>query len=377
MPNNTTQSYTDVVQQNLRMREALVATSYRATKRLGVLTAAALGETIRIKLYNVGITTRLMLRVRGRVDVDAVAVAHAWAPHTFLSRINLTDYSNQDRVKCSGIDLFSVNSVRRRSPWGLNNEASAAVITNPTALPTALGDNQEFEYWIEVPLAYDEIDLRGMMLSQTSVGDAYLNCTVNPSAFTVGNVDNLYLSGTVTLPASGSVCTIEAWQDYIYPQDVRYIPPLDVATVYEIEGAQVSTDNLVAGGEKLISIPNVRSVIGTHLGYVFNNTVAAAQTAAANTTDITQWRMIANGTNILYDENDRKRIMEMRMWLNSDLLRGRYFYQYRARPIETALLGNVQIGLTPTNADANSRVHICHESFFVSGLALPGVPQSA
>lgn len=367
----------DYAANNLRMREALVATSYRATKRLGTFTATTLGETIRVKLYNVGITTRLLARVRGRVDVDVAAVAHAWAPHTFLSRINLTDYSNQDRVKCSGIDLYSINSVRRRSPWGLNNEAAAAVFTNPTAMPTAVGDNQEFEYWLEVPLAYDEEDLRGMMLSQTSVGDAYLNLTVNPTALTVANVDNLYLSGTVTVPASGSLCTVEVWQDYIYPQNVQYIPPLDVATVYELEGALVSSDNLTVGGEKLISIPNVRSVIGTHLGYVFNNTVAVAQTAAANTTDITQWRLIANGTNILQDESDRARMMQMRMWLNSDLMRGRYFWQYRSRPIETALLGNVQIGLTPANADANSRVHVCHESFFVSGLALPGIPQSA
>lgn len=354
------------IAQNLQMRDALRATSYKATKRLGTFTAAALGETLRIKLYNVGITTRMLLRVRTQVDIAAVATVSPWAPHTILSRVNLTDYSNQDRVKASGVDMFVLNSVRRRTPWGLNNEAGAATFTNPQAVPTAIANNQTFEFWLEVPLAYDETDLRGMMLSQTSVGEAFLNLTV--ASALVGNVDNVYSAGTVTLDS----VTVEAWQDYIYPQDVRFIPPLDVATVYEIEGAITSTDNLAVGAEKLINIPNVRSVIGQYMRYVFNNTVAAV-----DATDITQWRLIANGTTILLDESDRKRAMEMRAWINGDLLRGAYFYQWRDRPIETALLGNVQIGMTPANADANSRVHTMTESFFAAGLALPGLPQTA
>lgn len=367
MPNGN--SAAALMQQNLRMRDVLKQTSYRFTKDLGVTTGGTLGGTTRVKLYNVGLITRLLVRVTASLTIGtAVAVPSDKAPFNLISTVKLTDFDNVDRVNCTGFELFSVNCARRRTYYGHNNEAAPAVWSNPTT-PTAVA-TAPINFFIEVPVAYDEQDLRGMLLAQTAVGEAYLNITWNSSLLTQNNDDAVYTgaaTSTVVLEA-GTTISAQVWQDFIYPQDIRAIPSLDVATVYELAGNVTSTDNLAANAEKLLSLPNVRTIIGAHYTYLFNNQMSDV--------DVTRWRVIANGNNILSDENNFARLFNMRMWLNSDLREGAYFFVWRERPIETVLYGNVQVGMTPANADANSRMGVCYESFYLKGLALPGLPQT-
>lgn len=362
--------------QNLRMRDMLKQSSFRFRKFLGTFTGGQLNGTTRIKLYNVGLITRLVLKVRADLTIGtAVAVPSDKAPFNAIQSVKLTDFDNTDRVNCSGFQLFTVNCVRRRTYAGFNNEAAPGVMgAAGTVFPridTAIGA-AVLEYFIEVPVAYDEQDLRGMMLAQTAVGESYLNLTWASSLVTNANDDAVYSGAATTTvvfttPATGFV--VDVWQDFIYPQQINVIPPLDVATVYELAGNVVSTDNLAVGQEKLMSLPNVRSVIGAYYNYLFANQM--------DSVNVTKWRLIANGNNILMDETDFMRLWDMRSWLNSDLREGAYFFPFRERPIETALFGNVQVGMTPANVDANSRVETCYESFYLKGLALPGLPQTA
>lgn len=369
-----------LAQRNLQLRDILKQTSFRMRKELGNFTGGTLGGTTRIKLYNVGLITRLVLQVSARVAIGtAAAVPSDKAPWNLIQSLKLTDFDNVDRVNCSGVQLFSVNSVRRRTLAGYNNEAAVQVMANPV-VPTAVNADTIIQFFVEVPVAYDEQDLRGMMLAQTAVGESYLAITWASSLYTNNNDDAVYAGAATSTVAlvSGQTINVRVWQDFIYPQQINAIPSLDVATVYELAGNVISTDNLAVAQEKLISLPNVRSVIGTHFTYIFNNlmdnpTVAAG---AEQTYQVSRWRILANGNNILSDETTPMHLWDMRSWLNSDLRAGMYFFQFRERPIETALYGNVQIGLTPLNVDANSRVEICHESFYLKGLALPGLPQS-
>ncbi|MCI0558349.1 MAG: hypothetical protein MN733_07625, partial [Nitrososphaera sp.] len=131
----------EMFQRNLQMREVFKRTSWDMTKYLGSFTtpigAAALGSVTRIKLVNVGLVKRLLLRVRTLVDIGvAAATLSPKAPFNLLRNIKLTDYDQQDRINCSGDRLWMVNSVRRRTFWGFNNEAAAQVLLNPET-PTA------------------------------------------------------------------------------------------------------------------------------------------------------------------------------------------------------------------------------------------------
>lgn len=365
----------DLVSQNLYLREQLRATSYYFRKYLGAFTTAnganALGATLRIKLYNVGLITRLMLRVRTSVDIGvADATLSPKGPFNLLANLKLTDYDGTDRINVQGHILWQMNCVRRRTAWGFNNESQANVLVNPNVGLT-VGADRPLEFFLEVPLAYDEVDLRGMLLAQTAVGEVYLTLSTNATLISDGNADAVF-NGAATTTAvidPNTPITVEVWQDYIYPQSLDMIPPLDVSTVYELIGNINSSDNIAAGTEKLISYPNLRSVIGYYTNYVNDGVMNPG-------TDLTGFRLIVNGNNIMQDNDEFTTLFNMREYLNSDMRPGMYFHEYRRRPIETALFGNVQLGFTPSAVTAgNTKLELGVESFYAKGLALPGVPQ--
>lgn len=366
---------TDLVSQNLYLREQLRATSYYFRKYLGAFTtgngANALGATLRIKLYNVGLITRLMLRVRTLVDIGVEdATLSPKGPFNLFNNLKLTDYDGTDRINVQGHILWQMNCVRRRTAWGFNNESQANVLVNPNVGLT-VGADRPLEFFMEVPLAYDEVDLRGMLLAQTAVGEVYLTLTTNSVLISNGNADAVFNGGATTTAVidPNTPVTVEVWQDYIYPQSLDMIPPLDVSTVYELIGNINSSDNIAAGTEKLISYPNLRSVIGYYTNYVNNGVMNPG-------TDLTGFRLIVNGNNIMQDNDEFSTLFNMREYLNSDMRPGMYFHEYRRRPIETALFGNVQLGFTPSTVNAgNTKLELGVESFYAKGLALPGVPQ--
>lgn len=365
----------DLIGRNLQMREMLKRTSWRMQKDLGTFTtsvgAAALGSVTRIKLYNVGLITRILLRVRTLVDIGTADVTLSpKGPFNLIKNIKVTDYDGFDRINCSGHFMWLVNALRRRTYWGYNNEAAAAVLTNPNVGLT-VGADRPLEFFLEIPLAYDEVDLRGVLLAQTAVGEAYLTLTVNTQLLQNANADAVYNgAGTSTAVIDPATpISFDVLQEYIYPQELAYIPPLDVSTVYEILGNIDSNDNLAAGTEKLVSLSNLRSVIGWYANYVNNGVMNSGS-------DVSRFRMIANGNNILFDRNVAFQQFLQREYLNSDVRPGMYFFPFRERPIETYLYGNVQIGFTPSAVTpGNTKLEMCTESFYPKGIALPGVPQ--
>ena len=370
-------------QNNAAMRTALLATAPRMRKNVQTAVAQS-GQTTRIKLFNVGIITKLQLYITAAVTIGvAVATASAKAPYNLISRVRLTDYDGTDRINISGFQLFMLNCVRVRTLFGYHNSnAVTASFTNPN-VPTAVG-NGTVSFFIDVPLAFDSDnpipqlqDLRGAVLAQTAVGEMFLSIDWINTYVTNGDVDALYSGGaTTTVVANGAnniSCTL--WQEYLLPQAVGAqgeipLPGIDLMTVYELNGNVRSNDNLAVGTEKLISYPNVRSVIGLYLNYV----QAATQTQGK----INSFRLIANGNNILRDNTELSQLFYQRSFMTNDVdtVPGAYFFPHRDKPIETALFGNVQMGVTPNTVGANPYIEIGFESFYTKGQALPGLNQA-
>lgn len=376
------QQRVDPVMQNAQLRAALIATGIRCRKDLGVFTSA-LGGTTRIKLFNVGITTGLKIRVSAAIAIGtAIAVASAKAPYNLLNRVRLTDYDNTDRVNISGLQLFVMSSIRNRGPFGYNNSPNIAggIIANPS-VPTAIG-NGTIQFLLEIPLAYDPDnsnpalqDLRGSIMSQTAVGEMYLSLDWNASLYANTDIESVYSgAGTTTVALQGGqLINCQVWQDYILPQPLPGtngglpLPPIDLMTVYELNGNVRSSDNLAVNTEKLVNYPNVRSVIGMYATYV--------QAAVMDATSISKLRVIANGNNVLRDATLFLQQIEQRMYLEGDILLGTYWQLHRTKPIETALFGNFQWGITPTVVGANPYLELMTESFYTKGSALPGFNQ--
>lgn len=346
-------------------------------KNVGVFTAAP-GATSRIKLFNVGILTMLQILVTVSVTIGtANAKASPKGPWNIINRVRLTDYDGTDRVNCSGFQLFQVNSARYREPFGFNNSGASAIITNPQQ-PLAIG-NQSVQFMINIPIAYDpEADLRGAILAQTAVGEMYLNIDWNANLVTNGNDDSLFdgNAGTTVVVNTAPGITVQLWQHYLLPQAVGRnnqipLPMVDLMTVYELAGAVISTDNIVANAERLFNYPNVRTVIGAYASYT------KAGTTLAVPGDTLQHRLIANGNNVLRDESETSKYYNQRLYTHGDMVNGVFYLLHRDKPIETALFGNVQMGITPVNVGAGSYFETLFESFYVKGTTLPGLQQAS
>lgn len=371
------QAQQNPAQINAQLRAALLATAPRMRKNVGVFTAEA-GQTSRIKLFNVGLLTMLQIFVSAAVTIAvAPATASPKGPWNLISKIRLTDYDGTDRVNCSGFQLFQLNSARYREPFGFNNSGMSAVFTNPEQ-PLGTG-NQTIRFFINVPIAYDpEQDLRGCILAQTAVGEMYLNIDWNANYVTNANDDSVYNGGAATtvVKNGNNNITVQVWQHYLLPQAIGTkgqipLPPLDLMTVYEIAGNVIATDNIVANQERLFNYPNVRTVIGAYTSYM------KAGVTLAVLGDTLQHRLIANGNNVLRDDSERSMLFNQRLYTHGDITNGVFYRMHRDKPIETALFGNVQFGVTPVNAGANSYFETMFESFYTKGMTLPGLNQSA
>jgi hypothetical protein len=369
-----------LMQQNMQLRQALLASAPRFRKSLGTFGGASgngiTGGTTRVKLFNVGITTKLILDVVATFTINtATATASPKAPFNVIQNVKLTDYDGTDRVNVSGYQLWVAQSVRNKVVYGYNNESQTSVLNAPT-VPTAVGA-QTIRYQIEVPLAYNaDTDLRGALLSQTAVGEAFLNLQWNPSFYTNGDADAVY-NGGATTTVSGVSISVNVEQEYLLPQSVGGrvpMPMLDLMTVYELQGAIRTSDNISANAEKLINYPNLRSVVGFYANFMNNGIMNAA------TTDITKFRLIANGNNVIREYSPYTKLFDQRRWLSGDgdLRVGTYFEPHRDKPIETALFGNVQYGITPSSVSgSNTNFEVMFESFYTKGTALPGMTQSS
>lgn len=367
-------------QQNAAARYALLSNSPRYVKDLGTFNSTP-GGTTRIKLQNVGIITKLRLYVTANVTIGtANAVQSNKGPYNLIDRIRVADFANQDRVNCSGFQLWQANCVRNRRIWGANNGSATSIITNPS-YPIATGAKQ-VSFFIDVPIAYDVTnpiiglqDMRGALLAQTGVGELYVSIDwLKTLVSQAGDIDALYSgAGTTTVveTVAGSSLSVRVLQEYIFPQAIPGtnnvpMPMQDLMTVYELNGYVKSSDNLAVNQEKLINVPNVRSVIGAYYNYV----TAGAQ-AQGNVSKI---RFVANGNNCITEEFEIAALFRQRDWLDSDMPAGAMFSTFRERPIETSLYGNVQIGFTPAVVSGgNQYVELMWEDFYVSGAALPGV----
>jgi hypothetical protein len=372
-----TSSPAQMIQQNALLRQALLQSAPRMRKNLGNFTGGVAGGTTRVKLFNVGITTKVYLDVIWTYDIGtAAATASPKAPYNLINRVKLTDFDGTDRCNLSGYQLWVLDCIRSGAPYGVNNASLASVLTSPI-LPTAVATGNVARFQLEIPLAFDpEKDLRGSLLTQTAVGEAWVTIDWNNLLVANGNADAVF-NGSATTTIANSTIQVNVSQEYLLPQNVGGqvpLPSLDLMTVYELAGSLKSSDNLAAGQEKLINYPNVRSVIGAYFNYVNNGVMNSA------VTDLSRLRLIANGNNVLREYAPTEKLFEQRQYMNenADLKVGTYFEMHRSKPIETSLYGNVQYGITPaTMGGGNSYIEVAFESFYTKGSTLPGMSQTA
>jgi len=373
----TNQSYQDAANANSMARNYLLRNSPLITRPIGVTTGYGLGSTMRIKLQNYGLLTSILFKVDCQVDVGvATAVLSDKGPFNLIKRVRLTDYSGKTRVDLSGEMLFAINSVRRGTYYSYNNESASQVLTTPL-VPTAVGTAQNLTFYLEVPVAFDELrDLRGIISMMTGNGDMYLTIDFNSSLYTNANADSVYkgaATSTVVLTAGYTPqINVSVWQNYYLPPSVNgqsVWPALDAQCVYELS-QWFTNDNLNANSEKLIAYPVGRSVLAAYVWFI-NNGVCNP-----STTDVSKLRQLFNGSEVAYESDASAFLYKMRLMLNSDTRNGLLIFPSRTNPIDPQTFGNVQIGFTPSTVTSTTypaRLDIAWESMYNAGAVLSSV----
>lgn len=368
-----------LAQQNMMARITLLQSGISMVKQIQP-TTAALGQQVKIPLLRMGVMTGVLLHFTVPVTISATATPSTVAPWNIANRISYNDFAGTQRTNTHGFQLWAAQSMKQGDALSAIPAMAYAGGAGPTLnsvttilnLPTAVGDG-EIRFSLYVPMAYDpDSDLTGAVLTQTNVGEHFINVQM-PNAF-VGTDPwvSPYTAGTVV--ANGNA-TIEAFQYYIQPQgmDASQLPVLDLSTVYGFEGGIQNTANITTGQQVFMNYPNNRSVLSA----LFNFENGSAFNT--NGTDVSRIVLMANSNTNFRELTPRLVKETMRNVCNVDLPGASYFLSSRRQPIMTQLYANVQaqFQLGTVAGSGVNQIVSQFEVQYISGAPLPGITAAA
>jgi hypothetical protein len=358
---NANQSYA-VRQSALDMDLRIMNTAYSPPGGSG-----ALGSVINVPLRNVGLVKKLTVVIRGNIKQSGTETLTLtpMGPANFLSQVTLTDLQNQTRVNTTGWHLHLLASARSMGAFG-------AAYTSDT--PTGIGNNfnvvkapgsvttvQPFFMVYEIPLAYSNDDLRGAIYANVLNATWNLALTINPNLVVASGADPtlaMYRSSSAVLGVLQDY-NIEVYQHFLdqLPVDgsgAVIVPQLDLSTMYKIENTLSS--GIVAGQDNAIPYANFRQFLSTILIYDNNGLNAG--------TDINYIGLQTANTTNLFSRSVQMMALQSRKILGDDMPPGVYYFDHRARPIQTANFGNMQLIVNPSNvANAQAAILVGYEYF--------------
>jgi len=363
-------------QQNLMARQNLLMTGISMTKRLQPVTGS-LGDRIRIPLLRMGVMTGVTLHFSVPVTLATFDSVSPLAPYNLAQQITYTDFAGVNRTKTNGFQLWLAQAMKQGDMLGAIPQMSGGSGSAPTYnyntnilnLPAANGSSTIY-FSLYVPMAYDPAsDLTGAVLTQTNVGEHYIDVQLPVSLSGADPYTALYGSATAATVAANGV-TVQAFQHYIQPQDMTSanLPLLDLSTIYGFEGGYQSSANISANQAKFIDLPNNRSIFSTLVMYEENGAFVA------NETNISGVTLLANSNTFFREMTPRLVREQMRNIINSDAPPSCYYIGSRRQPILTQLYANVQVKMDVTSATAGVTQMISqYEVQYPSGSPLPGI----
>ncbi len=359
---------------NAALRQQLFATALRETLALTPATGYTGGQKISTLLQNVGILTAIDVLVSMTVTNNAASGGAALVPsvafpYNLLHQIELRDYANTMHVQCSGVQLMQRNAVHNgRVPYAAAQHSEGEMSGGAFAYPTsaangaiAADSSGTIQFYVRVPVSISQNTTVGAMLMQAITGQSYLNITLAPNS-TTGGYDQPFTGNYSITNAS-----VQLVQSYLQPQgsNLLSLPGADLQTIYELNGAQVTSDNLSVGMPKFLDFPNARTVHGMYMTF-YNGALNYG-------TDLQELSIRASGNTKLDNNPPLLWIMRQREMLGADLMPGFYYYSTARVPVMTNYLGQVQMEMKPASLGTNPYVALMSENTYTSNTPLPGI----
>lgn len=319
------------------------------------------------------------------VDVTAVmtlgtnnGILTAYGAANILQQVQMNDLSNNTRIQTTGWHINSVNSAKAKAPYlsartntnypvGYGQTFTANIQVAPATLTTA-GGTLKFTYWI--PAAYSEMDLRGAIWLQVVNATMNLQLTLATSAqafvgHTADPTNAVYQydgTGATGVISSYTVSVKQVYYDQV-PTDQNgnaLLPIVDLSTLYMLTNTSLS--GMTVNNDFPIPYANFRSFLSTTI--IFDNQTGGAYPAAG--TDITYWELqTANFTNIFKYPGWFPGIYA-RLAIDDDFPLGAYYFDSRAKPINTIQFGNQQIIINPSTVNTGAALLVGWEMFAIT-----------
>lgn len=386
----------DPAVQNLNARRNLLLTGIQMVKRLAPITCP-LNQVTKIPLLRMGIMTGVLLQFTVNVTVassggSGTAVLSKVGPWNLIRRPNYTDFAGVKRTTTSGFQLWLAQCFKMGDAQGaispsprldgapstnlaydlFTNNNNVLNVTGDISAGGVIADGEtaQLTFSLYVPMAYDPAsDLTGAVLTQTNVGEHYIELDIGNIAGADVWYNMLQLTGDATISASS--VSVEAFQQYIQPQAMTAdnLPIIDLSTIYGFEGAYETTANIQNNMDTFINYPNNRSVLSALVNFQDNNAFNDIGS------DLNSIILLAN-SNTNFKEMSARYVKEMMRNLgNFDAPGGSYFFPSRRQPILTQLYANVQLkfGVGTLGGSGTTKFISQYEVQYASGAPLPGV----
>lgn len=371
---------------NQQARAAILAQAIEMKQSIFSTTIANPGSTanvINVIPRNVGLIKKFLVEITATIQNNtggAVAITPTeLGAANILSQIVFNDLNNNVRINTTGWHAAFISSVKAARPYGAayTNDltgaidydagytSAAAAANNIISATASIADagTGTVNMIYEIPLAYNDFDLRGSVYANVVNATMNLQLTVNPSPVAA---DANSIVGAVYHAVGGvgviTSITINVYQVYLDQLPVGkggpILPILDLSTIYELKNTTLS--GLVVNQDFPVAYANFRQFLSTMA--VFANGVGTGALAKAGI-DVNTWALqSANFTNIW--KLDPKIIaLETRNMIGSDLPNGCWYFSHRMKPISTIQYGNMELVLNPKTVNASASLLMGFEDF--------------
>lgn len=352
-------------QLNMAQRQAVLSQAVTMTQQVysQTITGPVLpSNVLQIVPRNVGLIKKFIVEISGTVknnDANAAAPT-AFGLANLVTAFQFTDLNNNQRINTSGWHLTMLQACKYRRPYGggyametdnmLGFAENFPILVQPT--PAAGAASTAFRAMFEVPLCYNDEDLRGAVFANVVNATMQLQITLNQNPGATINTDNTLAVWGGLVAGTNLVynnITVVVYQEYLDQLPVGkngvVLPILDLSTIYELKTTPFQA--ITAGQDFPVPYANFRDFLSTIAVY-YNGT------ARTNGSDINYWALqSANFTNI-WKKGPLLCAYNARMVINADLPLGCYYFSSRRKPISTLNYGNMELMLNTITAGAGA-----------------------
>ncbi len=322
---------------------------------------------INIQPQNVGLVRGFLVKVNGTIrntNTGASGVALAlteFGASNVLKNIGFTDTNNQVRHQTQGWHVGLINSAKQPMVMGAAYTPNVPVdygnnwTVQSAAATLAVATDAAVQFYYYIPLSYGKYDLRGAMWAGITNAVAQLQLQINPTPVAIAGTDATLAvyGGNTGGWKAGTTVTISVWQDYIDqvpmqntqagPQPV--LPANDIQTLYCLNNTALN--GLVAGQDYGVTFANWRQFLSTTI--VYDN--AGVLNVGS---DINYFALQTANTSQIWKYGPQESALLSRNTFMADPPNGCYYFDHRAKPINTQQFGNMQITVNPITVTSNA-----------------------